>query len=72
MEDLRDMADGKYYGTIKMLDRQGKARDIRPNGAMKTWKKDPTRFERGFKYGLYESFRLNTQQMLDGLLFPID
>ena len=72
IDDLQAMAQGKYYGTIKMLDKNGKARDIRPNGSMQTWKKDATRFERGFKYGMYETFRLDTQQMLNELLFPID
>lgn len=71
MEDLSAMAHGEYYSTIKMLDRTGKARDIRPNGKMQTWKRDPNRFERSFSYGLYEHFRLTTQEMLDALLFPV-
>ena len=71
MDDLRAMAQGKHYGSIKMLDRQGKARDVRPNGKMQTWKRDATRFERSFSYGMYEHFRLTTQEMLDQLYFPV-
>jgi hypothetical protein len=72
VDDLRAMAQGEDYPTIKTLDRNGKARDIRRNGSMKTWKKDPLRFEQGFKYGMYHTFRWDTQQMLDNLLLPID
>lgn len=54
-----------------MLDSNGKARNVRANGKVKTWKRDPSRFERSFKYGMYEHFRLNTQGMLDNLIFEV-
>jgi hypothetical protein len=50
----------------------GTARRARANGKMKTWKRDPNRFEQSFRYGLYESVRMNTKDMLDRLLVPLD
>lgn len=57
--------------TIYIIDKRGEYRECRRNGAVKTWKRDPNRFECSFKYGLYENFRLNTQEMLDQLIVRI-
>lgn len=46
------------WGTIPFLDNAGKVRECRLNGAVKTWKRDPSRIEVPVKYGLYECVRL--------------
>ena len=71
LDDIRAMQNS-WNGTYKIIDKNGMLRDCRPNGALKTWKRDPTRFERSFKYGMYEYFRLNTEQMLAELVVVID
>src|SRR6266511_3081844 len=43
---------------------QGQARRCRQASKLKTWKRDAERFECSFKYGLYESFRMDTEAML--------
>jgi len=50
-----------------MIDNNGTYRNVRKNGQLKTWKRDKTRFEQSFKYGLYENFRLTTKEMLNEL-----
>ena len=77
LDDIRAMVPGTTIfqtdrgSSYLMLDRQGKARNVRANGKVKTWKRDPNRFERSFKYGMYENFRLGTQGMLDSLVFEV-
>ena len=36
-----------------------------------TGKRDPNRFECSFKYGMYEYFRLNTEEMLQQLVVMV-
>lgn len=46
------------FGTIPQLwflDRYGEARQMRLNGKVKTWKRDPDRIEVPCKYGFYSS-----------------
>lgn len=71
LEDIKAMEKETDKG-YKALDRLGKVRDIRANGKLRTWKKDPNRFERSFKYGMYENFRLDTQGMLDTLVIEVE
>jgi hypothetical protein len=53
------------------IDKNRQVRRCRTNGALKTWKRDPQRFERSFMYGMYEHFRLTTQEMLETLVFEV-
>jgi len=71
LEDIKAMRDNptKYY---KALDKVGKLRDIRANGKLRTWKRDTSRFERSFKYGMYENWKLNTEGMLNTLVVVIE
>lgn len=66
MEDIKRISGEQY-----MIDKRGEYRRVRLNGAVKTWKRDPQRFECSFKYGLYEYFRLNTQEMLNQLVVMV-
>jgi hypothetical protein len=70
LEDIRAMQAGTttHY---KMLDSQGKVRGVRANGKLRTRKRDTSRFERSFKYGLYEHFKLDTQGMLNTLVVVV-
>lgn len=70
IEDIKRL--NEMHGSIWFESRQGTARECRRNGSLKTWKTDATRFECSFKYGLYENFRMNTQDMLNMLLIRID
>ena len=66
IEDIRHIRGEQY-----IIDKRGEYRRCRPNGCVKTWKRDPNRFECSFKYGMYEYFRLDTQQMLDQLVVMV-
>ncbi len=54
-------AKNLYYGqTVKMIDHLGNAwRNVKINGKVQTWKRDPNRIRIPCKYGMYECFRLN-------------
>lgn len=54
-----------------IIDKRGEYREVRTNGRVKTWKRDPLRFECSFKYGFYENFRLNTEEMLTQLVVMV-
>lgn len=70
LEDIKAMSNEttRHY---KSLDRVGKLRDIRANGKLRTWKRDTSRFERSFKYGMYEHLKLDTQGMLNTLVVVV-
>ena len=67
MDDIRNGVSGEYW----FESNQGQARRCRVSSGLKTWKRDPERFECSFKYGMYESVRWNTQEMLSRLLIEI-
>jgi len=69
LQDIERLETGR--GEVLILDRHGKARRARMNGGLKRWKRDATRFEQSFSYGMYEHFRLTTQQMLDQLVVEV-
>jgi len=58
---------GEYW----IADRKGYARTVRVSSSVKSWKKDSTRFEVSFKYGMYESFRFNTKEILENIMVPV-
>lgn len=66
IEDIKNIRGEQY-----IIDKRGEYRRCRPNGAVKTWKRDPNRFECSFKYGMYEYFRLDTKQMLEQLVVMV-
>ena len=66
IEDIKHISGEQY-----IIDKRGEYRRCRPNGAVKTWKRDPNRFECSFKYGMYEYFRLDTKQMLEQLVVMV-
>lgn len=68
---LEEIRQGLTRHEYVIADREGKARRIRKSSQVKTWKRDPERFECSFKYGLYESMRFTTQEMLDRLLIEV-
>ena len=53
------------YGHANILDRHGKVRNIKINGKVRTWKRDPNRIEIPCKYGLYECFTLTSRDYTD-------
>lgn len=69
MDDIRGL--GSYGHTYWFEDNQGKARQVRVISRLKTWKRDPNRFECSFKYGLYENVRWDTKDMLAKLLVEV-
>jgi hypothetical protein len=71
LEDIKAMAN-ETTSHYKALDRIGKLRNIRANGKLRTWKRDTSRFERSFKYGMYEHMKLNTEGMLNTLVVVIE
>jgi hypothetical protein len=67
IEDVRALATSTQR-LFWFESKQGVARQCRKASKLKTWKKDPQRFECSFKYGMYECTRLTTQDMLKNLL----
>src|SRR6266446_5710647 len=62
-----------HYGTEYWFEaRDGTARNCRKASALKTWKRNTERFECTFKYGMYESDRMSTSDMLQRLLVRIE
>jgi len=60
-----DEAKALHYGQeVWILDRNEQAARVRVGSTVKRWKRDPDRIEVTFKFGLYESFRLGTQEIL--------
>ena len=66
IEDIKHIRGEQY-----IIDKRGEYRRCRPNRSVRTWKRDPNRFECSFKYGMYEYFRLNTQEMLEQLVVMV-
>ena len=66
IEDIKHIRGEQY-----IIDKRGEYRRCRPNGSVRTWKRDPNRFECSFKYGMYEYFRLNTEEMLQQLVVMV-
>lgn len=62
---------GSYYGPLYILDKNGNAANIRRGSSVKRWKRDPDRIEVTFKYGMYESFRFGTMDILREILVPV-
>ena len=55
-------------GHIWLLDRVGKARRVKVNGQVRRWKRDRTRIEVPYKYGLYEYGTLTASDIGDVLI----
>lgn len=70
LEDIKAMLN-ENTSHYKALDRVGKLRDIKANGKLKTWKRDTSRFERSFKYGMCEHLKLDTEGMLNTLVVVV-
>ena len=68
VEDIKSLDSSSR---VYIIDKRGEYREVRTNGRVKTWKRDPMRFECSFKYGLYENFRLNTDEMLTQLIVMV-
>ena len=62
---------GSYYGSLYILDKNGNAANIRRGSSVKRWKRDPDRIEITFKFGMYESFRFGTMDILREILVPV-
>jgi hypothetical protein len=48
----------------KVLLNNGRIGEVKINGAVKRWKREPDRVEVSVKYGLYETARYSTQEAL--------
>jgi hypothetical protein len=55
-----------YGDELWMLDRYGEAVRVRVVSKVKRWKRDPDRVEFSVKYGLYETIRVTTDDILRG------
>lgn len=76
LEEIKHAANGTlanwdYGQEFLFIDNRGQARRCRVASKLKTWKRDPERFECTFKYGLNEWGRWNTQEMLGRLLIEV-
>jgi hypothetical protein len=53
---------------VWLRDRNGLARQVKVNGAVRRWKRDQTRIEVPFKYGMYEYGTLTQRDIGDVLI----
>jgi hypothetical protein len=51
LEEILNLSPGDH---VHVVDKWGQARVIKINGQVRRWKRDPTRFEVPWKYGMYE------------------
>lgn len=61
-EECLDQTWGREIPCILTNGRLGR---VRLNGAIKTWKREPDRFEIPIKYGMYECARLSLPEAMD-------
>jgi hypothetical protein len=57
-------------GQLWASDKNGKMAQVRQSGKIKTWKRDPVRFEFPVKYGLYESWHV-TDKTIDTIYIEL-
>jgi len=69
MDDIRRLESMSEFWFESI---QGQARRCRRSSALKTWKRDPNRFECSFKYGMYENVRWNQDEMMSRLLIEVE
>lgn len=70
---ILEEAKGLRYGDdVYMLDDYGQAAQVRVASKIKRWKRDPDRVEFFVKYGLYDSYRINTNDILRGVILVPD
>lgn len=58
--------------TVKFLANDGTLRNIKVNGAVRTWKRDPNRVEVPVKYGMYEYATLSLTEATNRLMVVIE
>ena len=58
------------HSHITALDVRGMSRTVKINGKVRTWKKDATRIEIPYKYGMYE-YGVFTANDIDRILIPV-
>jgi hypothetical protein len=68
-EEAKELSYGQH---ALIVANDGTARQVKINGAPKTWKRDPSRVEVPVKYGLYECARLsNVGDAMDKLVVEV-
>ena len=70
LDDIKALTNS-YSRELWFEANDGKARRLRVSSQLKTWKRDPNRFECSFKYGLYENVRFDRDEMLRRLLVEV-
>lgn len=63
--------DLKYGDWVYTLDNKGKAASIRVASKLKRYKNDPLRIEISFKFGLYQKWRANTEDILNNIYVEV-
>lgn len=60
----------KYGDKVYIIDKTGRAAQVRVVSSVKRWKRDPDRIEVSFKFGMFETFRLNETGVLSEIYLP--
>lgn len=68
-EEVRALRPGER---IWFIANDGLARQVKVNGAVKTWKRNPDRLEIPVKYGLYQCARFSLEESQARLLKPVE
>lgn len=69
LDDVKRVEEGHEFW---FQANDGTARRLRRSSRLRRWARYPERFECSFKYGLYESVRWDTREMMSRLLIEID
>lgn len=68
-EDVLSIVAESY---ILCLDNNSFVREVKINGRIKTWKRDPDRIEVSYKYGLYEYGKFNLEQAMSRFVHQVE
>jgi hypothetical protein len=68
-EEILALHNGSH---VQCVGKDGRVADVKINGAVRTWKRDPDRVEVPCKYGMYEYFTLSLTEAMSMLVVPDD
>jgi hypothetical protein len=58
LDEVKAWPESFHNPVLFCQDQHGKMANVRRNGRVKTWKRDPARVEIPVKFGVYEAFRV--------------
>jgi hypothetical protein len=69
LDEIKDLAPGRH---AKVIANDGKLREVKINGVVKRWKREPDRVSVSVKYGMYEFAHFDTDEALRRFVVVLD